>query len=128
MPGMLARYEALVAAGELKPDQDQKAAVDRLAALQMGLEWIRPSQSWFHRLIRLPAPSHPATTGIYLWGGVGRGKSMLMDLFYQTLESDKKRRVHFHAFMLEVHRMLREEREKEAGDPIAPVAERIAEG
>jgi cell division protein ZapE len=62
-----------------------------------------------------------------MWGGVGRGKSMLMDLFVETLAIKRKRRVHFHAFMLEVDRLIREEREKEAGDPIAPVAARIAE-
>jgi cell division protein ZapE len=64
--------------------------------------------------------------GVYLWGGVGRGKSMLMDLFVGTLPIRRKRRVHFHAFMLEVDRLLREERKKEAGDPIGPVAARIA--
>jgi cell division protein ZapE len=65
--------------------------------------------------------------GLYLWGGVGRGKSMLMDLFHETLPIRRKRRVHFHAFMLEVDRLLREERKKEAGDPIRPVAARLAE-
>ncbi|MCH2488057.1 MAG: AFG1/ZapE family ATPase, partial [Erythrobacter sp.] len=57
-----------------------------------------------------------------------RGKSMLMDLFVKTLEIDGKRRVHFHEFMLEVDRLIREERTKESGDPIAPVAARIASG
>jgi len=66
--------------------------------------------------------------GVYMWGGVGRGKSMLMDLFHQTLAISEKRRVHFHAFMLEVHALLREERKKEAGDPILPVAATLARG
>ncbi len=66
--------------------------------------------------------------GMYLWGGVGRGKSMLMDLFHQTLAIDDKRRVHFHAFMLEVHQRLREVRKSETGDPIPAVAAAIAEG
>ena len=61
-----------------------------------------------------------------MWGGVGRGKSMLMDLFVETLSIEEKRRVHFHEFMLEVDRLIREERKKEAGDPIAPVAARLA--
>jgi cell division protein ZapE len=66
--------------------------------------------------------------GIYLWGGVGRGKSMLMDLFHDLLEIDERRRVHFHAFMIEVHALLREERKKESGDPIPPVASKLADG
>ncbi len=61
-------------------------------------------------------------------GGVGRGKSMLMDLFHTTLHIAEKRRTHFYAFMLEVHALLKIEREKEAGDPIPPVAAHIAEG
>jgi cell division protein ZapE len=61
-----------------------------------------------------------------MWGGVGRGKSMLMDLFHECLRISGKRRVHFHAFMLEVHARLREERKKEPGDPIPPVAAAIA--
>ncbi len=69
-----------------------------------------------------PAPPR----GVYLWGGVGRGKSMLMDLFHSTLSIPEKRRAHFHAFMLEVHALLRIERAKEAGDPIPPVAAKLA--
>jgi cell division protein ZapE len=62
---------------------------------------------------------------VYLWGGVGRGKSMLMDLFHDCLRIQRKRRVHFHEFMLEVHARLKVERAKEAGDPIIPVAEAL---
>src|SRR3546814_11418661 len=61
-----------------------------------------------------------------MWGGVGRGKSMLMDLAFETIDISPKRRVHFHEFMIEVHDRLRVERAKESGDPIAPVAEAIA--
>jgi cell division protein ZapE len=61
-----------------------------------------------------------------MWGGVGRGKSMLMDLAFDTIDMRPKRRVHFHEFMLEVHERLRTERFKEKGDPIPPVANAIA--
>jgi cell division protein ZapE len=64
--------------------------------------------------------------GVYLWGGVGRGKSMLMDLAFEAVALERKRRVHFHEFMLEVHERLRVERTKEEGDPIPPVARAIA--
>src|SRR3546814_1406679 len=67
------------------------------------------------------------STGVYLWGAVGRGKSMLMDLFYDQLAIQRKRRIHFHAFMLDVHARLREVRKSESGDPIPLVAEALAE-
>jgi cell division protein ZapE len=123
MTGMLARYEALVAAGELKADSRQRAAAERLQLLQDELVAAREPGA----LARLFGRGQERVRGLYLWGGVGRGKSMLMDLFVDTLDIRRKRRVHFHAFMLEIDRLLRDERKKEAGDPIAPVAARIAE-
>jgi cell division protein ZapE len=122
MSGLLARYQALVAAGELKPDPDQRAAAERLAKLQQELETER-GEGFLGRLF---GRKDASPRGVYIWGGVGRGKSMLMDLFVETLGIAEKRRVHFHAFMLEVDRLIREERAKEAGDPIAPAAARIA--
>lgn len=122
MSGVLASYERLVATGELRPDPDQRRAAEKLAALQKDLESEQAGglfTQWFARR------SQPR--GIYMWGGVGRGKSMLMDLFVGTLAIAEKRRVHFHAFMLEVDGLIREERAREAGDPIAPVAKRIAQ-
>ena len=124
MTGLLARYEALVAAGELRSDPEQAAAAERLYQLQRELEATSAKRGLFGRLLtRKP----PAPRGLYLWGGVGRGKSMLMDLFHDNLQIRRKRRVHFHAFMLEVHALLREERQKEAGDPILPVAAALGE-
>jgi len=112
------RYRALVAAGELKPDEDQQRAAAMLDALAGQLA---ASRRGF--VFRRPRPPG----GAYLWGGVGRGKSMLMDLAFETIAYAPKRRVHFHEFMLEVHERLRGEREKEEGDPVAAVAEAIAE-
>ncbi|MFM9829601.1 MAG: cell division protein ZapE [Sphingomonas sp.] len=119
MEFLLDRYHALVGAGELMSDPEQAAAALRLAALATALEATpkRGSVLW-RALGRLPDPPR----GVYLWGGVGRGKSMLMDLFFNSVDIRRKRRVHFHEFMLEVHARLADERKKEAGDPIAPVA------
>jgi cell division protein ZapE len=123
MSGVLERYVALVAAGELRPDPDQRAAAERLQRVQDELVAAREPGA----VARLFGKGPQRVRGVYLWGGVGRGKSMLMDLFVATLPIRRKRRVHFHAFMLEVDRLIREERAKEKGDPIAPVAARIAE-
>jgi cell division protein ZapE len=123
MTGLLARYEALIASGELRNDLQQAAAAERLDGLQRELERASAAGGLLGRLF---AKKREAPRGIYLWGGVGRGKSMLMDLFHDSLKITEKRRVHFHGFMLEVHARLREERKKEAGDPILPVAAALA--
>ena len=119
-----AAYDRLVAAGELRPDAAQADAADALDRLARALETVPRRGSILWRLTTRPAPP---PRGIYLWGGVGRGKSMLMDLFFQNLALERKRRVHFHEFMLEVHDRLRAERTKERGDPIPQVAADLAE-
>ena len=118
------RYDALVAAGELQPDPDQAAAADRLDALAAQLE-AQPKRGSTFGACSAASPS--ARAALYLWGDVGRGKSMLMDLFFGCLDISRKRRVHFAEFMLEVHGRIGVERKKEVGDPIAPVAAAIAE-
>lgn len=124
MTAVLARYEALVAAGELRRDPDQAAAARRLDALARELEQGPRKGSILWRLAgKTPAPPR----GVYMWGGVGRGKSMLMDLLFAAVKIERKRRVHFHEFMMEVHARIAEERNKEAGDPIPPVAKALAE-
>ena len=124
MPTTLARYDRLIAAGELRPDADQRAAAERLNALQLALEAAPRKGSILWRFAtKKPEP----VRGIYLWGGVGRGKSMLMDLFAESLAIQRKRRVHFHAFMLDVHARLREARKAESGDPIPVVAQALAD-
>ena len=122
MTGIAERYRALIASGELRPDPDQSAAVQCLDRLSTELE--RAQEPGF--LARLLGRGRNSVRGLYLWGGVGRGKSMLMDLAFASIETQPKRRVHFHEFMLEVHNRLKEVRKAEAGDPIPPVASAIA--
>jgi cell division protein ZapE len=115
-----AAYDRLLKAGELKPDAAQQQAVAALDRLAACLD-KRPGL-----LGRLFGSGNPGPAGVYLWGGVGRGKSMLMDLAFAHIDVEPKRRVHFHEFMLETHERLRKARESETGDPIEPVAEAIA--
>ena len=123
MSGVLARYDALVAAQELKPDPDQRRAAGRLEALATALQAVPRRGSVLWRMLgKVPE----APRGVYLWGGVGRGKSMLVDLFFSAAAIEAKRRVHFHEFMLEVHERLRAVRERQESDPIAPVAHDLA--
>jgi len=124
--GLLARYEALIASGELRADPDQRAAAKRLDRLQSELEAPPPKKSLFARLTGTREAA-PDPRGVYLWGGVGRGKSMLMDLFIETLSIPRKRRVHFYSFMLEVDRRIAEARKAELKDPLVAVAMRMAE-
>jgi cell division protein ZapE len=119
---VLAAYDALVVGGELRPDPEQRAAAERLNHLQEELEAAPPRGSLLWRITGRK-PTIPR--GVYLWGAVGRGKSMLMDLFYDQLHIQRKRRVHFHAFMLDVHAQMRAVRETESGDPIPLVADAL---
>jgi cell division protein ZapE len=121
---VLDRYRSLVVAGELRADATQADAAARLDKLQTELEAVPPRGSILWRLGKAkPVPPR----GIYLWGGVGRGKSMLMDLFYDCLDIAAKRRVHFHEFMIEMHRAMRAWREAKPGDPIPHIALEFAQ-
>ena len=114
-------YAALVAAGELKPDPDQSRAVQALD--RFGHDAAGNGGGFLKKLFG----KKERQRGVYLWGGVGRGKSMLMDLAFDNIEIERKRRTHFHAFMLDVHQRLREARKSEDGDPVIRVAHDIAE-
>lgn len=123
MTGVGERYRALVAAGELRPDTDQERAVAALDRLQAALAAVPRKGSI---LWRIAGKKVQPPGGIYMWGGVGRGKSMLMDLAFDTIDYEPKRRVHFNEFMLEMHERLRAARAREEGDPIPPVARAVA--
>jgi cell division protein ZapE len=123
--GPQALYQARCGAGLIRSDPAQARAVARLDALYRELANYQPAaRGWLSRLGFGDAP--PAPKGLYLWGPVGRGKSMLMDLFFATAPVAKKRRVHFHAFMIEVHDRMEMERRARSRQPILLVAEAIA--
>ena len=123
MTKVLNAYDALVAAGELRTDPEQRAAATRLDTLAAELE--APKRTGL--FARLTGRGGASPRGVYMFGDVGRGKSMMMDLFFANVGVERKRRVHFSEFMLEVHGRIAIERRKEAGDPIAPVAAALAE-
>jgi cell division protein ZapE len=119
-------YDARVAAGDLRPDPAQHAVLPLLQGLRQTLEAqaaARP-RGMLAGFLRKAAPAAPR--GLYLWGGVGRGKSMLMDLFMAHTAIAAKRRVHFHAFMQEIHRGMTEARRRGVDDALAPVAAAVA--
>jgi cell division protein ZapE len=129
-----ARYAALVAAGEVERDPAQVAVVARLARLNERLATHRlarksSSLGW---LFGQRTTAEPDLKGIYLWGEVGRGKTMLMDLFFSTCPAKRKRRAHFHEFMLDVQDRLNGYRtrlkfgEVPEADPIHLVAADLA--
>ncbi|HEY2661016.1 MAG TPA: cell division protein ZapE [Caulobacteraceae bacterium] len=126
-------YREKLRNGEIKPDAAQAAAVEALSRLESDLNDLAEPSFGFS-LFRKPK----APRGVYLWGPVGRGKSMLMDLFFDSAPVTRKRRVHFQAFMAEVHALVGEWRKGDSSarkarfgqakgdDPIPPVAEHIA--
>jgi cell division protein ZapE len=112
-------YEQRVNDGILKPDDAQIAVLPDLERLRAELS-VPVKRGFFRK-----AP--PPPKGLYLWGGVGRGKSMLMDLFVDSLQDIPARRVHFHAFMQEIHSEMHRLREDGVQDPIKPVAKAVSD-
>ncbi len=127
----------LVAKGEMREDPAQRAAVERLADLAVRLDGYRPQAKNGGRsglLGRLglksagPARFEGPPKGLYIFGPVGRGKSMLMDLFYDHVNVQRKRRVHFHAFMQDVQKLAHARRRSgRDGDPIPDIAAEVAD-
>ncbi|TCD15940.1 cell division protein ZapE [Oricola cellulosilytica] len=128
------RYDDLVAEGKLEPDTAQAALASRFDALneKIGSLRLASKSSSLGWLFAKRAPKPDAVKGLYVQGGVGRGKTMLMDFFYRACPAQRKRRAHFHDFMADVHDRigayrsdLKNGREK-GDDPIPPVARAIA--
>ncbi|MBM3490658.1 MAG: AFG1 family ATPase [Alphaproteobacteria bacterium] len=128
----LQAYRALRTAGELRADPAQELAAEKLQTLHRRLERYDPTRGpGWQELLRLRR-REPPPEGLYIYGDVGRGKSMLMDLFFATAPVTRKRRAHFHAFMAEVHERLNRfrhtaEAERQGNDPIPAVARELAE-
>ena len=116
-------YETRVASGDLRPDPAQHAVLHDLESLRLWLETNAERRvGLFAGLFAKPITP---PKGLYLWGGVGRGKSMLMDLFTDATAISAKRRVHFHAFMQDIHKGMHAARKTGVEDPLAPVADAI---
>jgi cell division protein ZapE len=125
--GPLARYRAWRARGELLHDPAQELAAEKLQGLARALAEYHPGHGesgWRVRLGLALAPE-PPPMGLYIFGKVGRGKSMLMDMFFDSVAVASKRRVHFYEFMQDVHARLHARR-AEKGDPIGSVARDLA--
>jgi len=130
-----AAYDQRLAKGEIAADPGQQAGLAALVRLEAELAG-QPAPNGLTRLFQKAAETAP--DGVYLWGPVGRGKSMLMDLFFETAPSSSKRRTHFHLFMGEAHRLIDAWRKGDAAarkarfgqhrgdDPIPPLADVVA--
>ena len=120
----------MLALGDLATDPSQLAAAERLQRLWQALIGYDPKpvppRGFLPRLFRRPPPDPPL--GLYLVGSVGRGKSMLMDLFFECAQVARKQRVHFHHFMQSAHAKVHAWRQAnpDAADPIPPLADNIA--
>jgi cell division protein ZapE len=123
--GIRADYQDRLQTGELKKDPAQALVVDRLDRLSQGIEHNRSRKNGLlAKLLRNGSPPK----GLYIWGDVGRGKTMLMDRFFSTVPIELKRRVHFQSFMQDVQARLHRVRKSHAADDaITAVAHEIAE-
>ncbi|MCI5061148.1 MAG: cell division protein ZapE, partial [Alphaproteobacteria bacterium] len=118
MPKLLKRYNKALDRADLRPDQEQKKAVQALQGLLGALKTARPFWFWSKK---------DEVKGVYLHGGVGRGKSMLMDLFFEELPPGiKSRRIHFHEFMIETHDWLHARRGEGMDNLLPAYADHVA--
>ncbi len=130
--GPLFEYRRMVAEGALDADSVQGLAAEKLQSLHNALKGYAPAKGGggLKARLGLARRRQDPPQGLYLYGGVGRGKSMLMDLFYREAPVERKRRTHFHEFMLEVHEALHARRKAGGGksdDPLPKIAAEVAE-
>lgn len=119
-------YQDLLTRGEIQADAAQRDIVTRLDQLATALSgWTRKDQGLLSTILK-PSRSRAGPKGLYIYGGVGRGKTMLMDLFFETVAFASKRRLHFHEFMAEAHDRIGRRRATTDGDPIPFVAKEMA--
>ena len=118
------KYSDLLAARTIEPDPAQAQIAAKLDDLSRRIRHWRRRRNGFAALL---SRAEPAPKGLYVHGAVGRGKTMLMDLFFQSTTFRYKRRTHFHEFMAEVHDRIAEARKSHPGDPIPQVAAAIAD-
>ena len=123
MGTVLTRYDERLGLGEIEADAAQRAVASRLDDLQSRLMALRPGGGLLKQLFSKPLR---VPKGLYIHGAVGRGKTMLMDLFFEETDFAPKRRAHFHEFMADVHERIGEARLKVPGDPIPNVARAIS--
>ena len=128
MPGRVWQYyQQMVATGQIENDSAQSRIVERLDALAIALEGHRLERASPLSIFRVAKRAPQKTLrGLYIWGAVGRGKTMMMDLFHVAVGINPRRRVHFHQFMAEVHERIARGRATTDGDPIPYVAAEIA--
>ncbi len=123
------RYQQALAEGSYQPDDVQREAVIRLDAIWQALSNPSPAVTanagFFGKLFgkRSVSENQEPVRGLYMWGGVGRGKTWLMDMFFQSLPGERKLRLHFHRFMLRVHEELAELQGQT--DPLELIADRF---
>jgi cell division protein ZapE len=133
-PSIVEEYRRRVARGDFASDDAQMTVavrLDRLASELAGQRPQRPQPRW-RKFLPGNGEPQPAPRGLYIWGGVGRGKTMLMDLFHEHAPVTNKRRVHFHSFMQEVHGRMHDIRQRqrrgeiwEDANPVAMIAEAV---
>ena len=124
----LSRYQQFVAQGRLKADEGQAQAVTLLNALfqELANTKTQPGKGRWQKLFGRASSDVSATiSGLYLYGGVGRGKTMLMDMFASCLETGSYQRLHFHDFMVMAHNAVQAARNADAADPFTHAAEQL---